>query len=81
MSFDGNFDDQIMNGLFWWKKGSLYLSFGAISFFLAPHMILLPEWLFPFLHAHQKATNDASTGCARRWGHGPLFDAVDPPKS
>jgi hypothetical protein len=36
---------------------------------LAPHVILLPEWLLPFLHVHQKATNDASTGCARRWGH------------
>jgi hypothetical protein len=37
MSFDGKFDDQIMNGLFWWKNGSLYLSFGAISFFSATH--------------------------------------------
>jgi hypothetical protein len=74
MSFYGNFDNQIMNDLFCQKNGSLYLSFGTVSLFFVPHKILSPEWLFPFLHVHQKATNHTSTACARRWGHEPLFD-------
>jgi hypothetical protein len=62
MSFDGNFDDQIMNGLFWWKNGSLYLSFGAtrdftagmVVAFLTRDFVFLPKRNVKILFSHSK---------------------------